>query len=88
MNDKPTFKEVLNGIEELLEHKNKNYGESALKPLEIFSKIHPYGVRIDEKVARIKNQENPSEDDIKNNLVDIVGGIVLILKDFGYTKFT
>lgn len=63
--------------------KNKRYGESALKPLDIFAKHHPYGARLDEKLARVQN----SSELRKNDLADIIGGIMLICKDKGFDNF-
>lgn len=63
--------------------KNKRYGESALKPLDIFTKHHSYGSRLDEKLARVKN----SNELRKNDLADIIGGVMLICKDKGWDSF-
>lgn len=78
------FKTATDSLCKMLEAKNKAYGESALKPLDIFAKHHPYGSRLDEKVARIKN----SEELRKNDVVDIIGGLFLICKDKGWDDFT
>ena len=63
--------------------KDKKYGNSALKPLDIFAKHHPYGARIDEKLARIKN----SEELRKNDVADIIGGLMLLCKDNDWDNF-
>lgn len=67
----------------MLQAKNKAYGESALKPLDIFAKHHNYGSRLDEKLARIKNSEELK----KNDVADIIGGLLLICKDKGWNNF-
>jgi hypothetical protein len=63
--------------------KNKNYGESALKPLDIFAKHHSYGNRLDEKLARVKNSDKLR----KNDVADIIGGLMLLCKDNGWDDF-
>ena len=78
------FKTATESLCKMLEAKNKAYGESALKPLDIFAKHHPYGSRLDEKLARIKN----SEELRKNDVADIIGGLLLICKDKGWDDFT
>ena len=78
------FKTATESLCKMLEAKNKAYGESALKPLDIFAKHHPYGSRLDEKVARVKN----SEELRKNDVADIIGGLFLICKDKGWDDFT
>lgn len=79
--------EIATSIGEFLEVKNKSYGESALKPLKIFSRIHSYGARIDEKIERIKNIDVEDERVVKNSVVDIIGGLILICKDKGWKNF-
>ena len=63
--------------------KDKRYGNSALHPLDIFAKHHPYGSRIDEKLSRVKNCTELR----KNDLADIMGGIMLLCKDKGWDNF-
>lgn len=63
--------------------KDKRYANSALKPLQIFAKHHPYGSRIDEKLARVKS----SEELRKNDVADIIGGLMLLCKDRGWDNF-
>jgi hypothetical protein len=66
-------------IRELLITKNLKYGNSALEPLGVFSKLSVKEgllVRIDDKLKRIKNGslENDDEDVIN----DLVGYLVLL----------
>jgi hypothetical protein len=63
--------------------KDARYGNAALKPLDIFAKHHNYGSRLDEKLARVKNCDELR----KNDVADIIGGLVLICKDKGWTNF-
>jgi hypothetical protein len=67
----------------MLQAKNKNYGESALKPLDIFAKHHSYGSRLDEKLARVKNSDKLR----KNDVADIIGGLMLLCKDNNWDDF-
>lgn len=83
MEDKDFFKRAYASICKMQEEKNSRYGESALQPLDLFAKHHPYGLRLDEKLARIKN----SEELRKNDIADIIGGCMLICKDKGWDNF-
>ena len=64
---------------ELLLEKNREYGDSALHPLGIFSKlnaIEAIKIRIDDKLARIQfsGQKNIKEDTV----LDLIGYLVLM----------
>ena len=63
--------------------KDHKYGNSALQPLDVFAKHHPYGARIDEKLARVKY----SDELRKNDVADIIGGIMLLCKERGWDNF-
>ena len=80
---KSEFSEIYLSLLRMQEVKDKAYGNSALKPLEIFAKHHNYGSRLDEKLARIKNCDELK----KNDVADLIGGLVLICKDKGWTNF-
>lgn len=77
------FSEVTQSLAKMLEIKNSRYGESALTPLDIFAKHHSYGSRLDEKLARVKN----SDELRKNDVADLLGGLILICKDKGWNNF-
>lgn len=79
-----SFKTIYNSLLRMQEAKDKAYGNSALKPLDIFAKHHNYGARLDEKLARVQN----STELRKNDVADIIGGLVLICKDKGWTDFS
>lgn len=64
--------------------KDKRYANSALKPLNIFAKHHPYGARIDEKLSRVQT----SEELRKNDIADIIGGCMLLCKERGWSDFS
>lgn len=65
-------------IKKLLLDKNSAYGNSALEPIRVFSKLGPIEqllVRIDDKLSRLsKGNEYPGEDTI----TDLIGYLVLL----------
>ena len=83
LKEEKSFKAIFNSLCKMLEIKDAKYGNSALKPLGIFAKHHNYGSRLDEKLARVKN----SDDLRKNDVADIIGGLVLICKDKEWFNF-
>jgi hypothetical protein len=77
------FERAYKSLCKMQQAKNKNYGESALKPLDIFAKHHSYGSRLDEKLARVKNSDKLR----KNDVADIIGGLMLLCKDNNWDDF-
>lgn len=77
------FKKAYESICRMQVEKDKRYANSALKPLNIFAKHHPYGLRLDEKLARVQN----SEELRKNDIADIIGGCMLLCRDRGWSNF-
>lgn len=80
-NDKNEFEgnvdQILNYIEDMLIEKNKSYGNSALNPLRVFSKVdavEQLKVRIDDKLSRIARGNEFIGDDTVN---DLIGYLVL-----------
>ena len=70
---------ALDEIRELLIAKNKKYGNSALEPLGVFSKLDAKEgllVRIDDKLKRIKNGSLERDDEDVVN--DLIGYLVLL----------
>lgn len=70
---------VLKEIEEMLIAKNLKYGNSAIEPLGVFSKLSPeegIKVRIDDKLKRIKNGSLEKDDEDVVN--DLIGYLVLL----------
>jgi hypothetical protein len=66
-------------IRELLIEKNLKYGNSALEPLGVFSKLDPREgllIRIDDKLKRIKNGSLEKDDEDVIN--DLIGYLVLL----------
>ena len=83
MEEEDFFDKAYKSLCKMQQAKNKNYGESALQPLDIFAKHHNYGSRLDEKLARVKN----CTDLRKNDVADIIGGLMLICKDRSWDNF-
>lgn len=80
------IKKITESLNELLQEKNKRYGNAALIPLGIFNKNNAErGIltRLDDKLMRIKN----SKDIRKNDIVDLLGYLVLFCVDKDWTNF-
>lgn len=70
---------ALDEIRDLLIAKNQKYGNSALEPLGVFSKLDAKEgllVRIDDKLKRIKNGSLERDDEDVIN--DLIGYLVLL----------
>lgn len=69
-------------IKELLLHKNRAYGDSALHPARIFSGAGPVDqilVRIDDKLNRIRSAPaHPGTDPHEDTVLDLIGYLVLL----------
>ena len=73
------IKWTCNEIRDLLLSKNKAYGDSALEPDNIFSKLdnaQAICARIDDKLSRIKN--NGLDDATEDTLDDLIGYLILL----------
>jgi hypothetical protein len=71
---------------EFLKEKNRRYGDSALKPAQIFSRVPATDQlcnRLDDKLNRIKNSDELK----KNDVADVFGYVALILIANGWTEF-
>lgn len=78
---------VFDSLKALLQYKNEKYGDSALTPINIFSKLDAETgllVRLDDKLARIKN----GKDLRKNDVADIMGYLALLSIKNGWTDFS
>ena len=77
---------LLTNFSRFLKTKNELYGNSALEPIGVFSEGNPnilLLVRIDDKLSRIKN----SKDVRKNDVVDLIGYLILFMLYKGWTDF-
>jgi hypothetical protein len=79
MNAKEEITKACKELEEMLHKKNDSYGNSALKPIRVFSKADTEEqllVRLDDKLNRImNNQENAMGE---STIDDILGYLVLL----------
>jgi len=63
---------VILEIRNMLLDKNRKYGDSALNPARLFSKqnaIEQIKVRLDDKLSRIKNQQEDEDEDPELDLI-------------------
>lgn len=77
---KDKIKEASRRVYEMLSEKNNAYGNSALKPINIFSKgsaTDSLCARIDDKLARIKNRG--LSDQTEDTLFDLCGYLILLI---------
>ena len=73
------IKKIGNDVIDLLLEKNEAYGDTANNPSNVFSKldsIEAIKVRIDDKLARIKNKG--LNDKTEDTLSDLIGYLVLL----------
>lgn len=83
---KYTREVILTEFVGFLIEKNRRYGDSALKPVRLFSRLTAIGglkIRTDDKLSRIDNSDKLR----KNDVVDLMGyiGLIIISQDiFGY----
>lgn len=78
---------VLSSMEKVLIEKNKRYGDSALSPLGIFSKLEAADsicIRLDDKLSRVKN----SKELRKNDVSDLIGYLTLLSVSEGWLDFS
>jgi hypothetical protein len=78
---------ILGSLGNLLVVKNRNYGNSALVPLNIFSKMNSQeGImqRLDDKLMRVKN----SKELRKNDIADLMGYLTLLSVQQEWLDFT
>ena len=73
------IEDVCKAISDVLIDKNKKYGNSALKPINVFFKgdnTNSILIRLDDKLSRIKNNK---EDIRVNDICDTIGYLILLL---------
>ena len=79
MNFREEVSSILDEIRDILVSKNEKYGNSALEPIGVFSKLSPKEgllIRIDDKLKRIKNGSLDKDDEDVVN--DLIGYLVLL----------
>jgi len=75
------------GLTKLLLEKNKRYGNSALTPPKIFSKLDAspsIAIRLDDKLGRVANSDAPR----RNDVVDLIGYLMLYCVSEEWTDFS
>jgi len=77
------IKKIFKNLENLVLYKDSKYNGAADSPLNIFTDKHKFGYRADDKLKRIQN----SEELRKNDVVDLIGYLILILRDKKWTDF-
>ena len=79
--------EITEAIRDLLLYKNEKYGDSALKPKQIFYKgdaVNSILIRLDDKLGRII--ANTDDTPRVNDVADIIGYCTLLLIGMGVEK--
>jgi len=83
---KKKIESLYNNHKNLLLYKNKKYGNSALEPLGMFFKgdsTNSILIRLDDKLSRVKNNKELQ----KNDVSDLIGYLMLLCIDKGWTDF-
>lgn len=78
--------ELFKNFKEFLKEKNRRYGDSALSPMNIFSKEgadNQIYNRLDDKLSRIKIAKELK----KNDCADVFGYLALLMIQKGWMKF-
>jgi hypothetical protein len=78
---------VANSIRDLVLEKNQRYGDAALNPLKIFSKLDAGSsiqIRLDDKLSRIINGDELR----KNDVADVLGYLILLCASKGWLDFS
>jgi len=86
LTDEDKIKQVLESLNKLLQEKNKRYGNSALKPINLFNKLESFNsilIRLDDKLNRVKN----SDELRKNDIADIMGYLTLLCVSKNWLNF-
>lgn len=72
---------------EFLKEKNRRYGDSAISPMQLFSKLDASNslcIRIDDKLNRIKNSKDGLR---KSDVCDLFGYLALFMIDKDWITF-
>lgn len=81
---KDMIKEIANEVAELVEKKNKDYGNSFDRTLEVYGDV-AYFLRIDDKLSRLrrltKNKALVTDESIEDTLKDIIGYTLLMINN-------
>lgn len=83
VSSKPDFKKITDSIADLLLYKNIKYGNAALEPMDIFQGKCKVGQRLDDKIARVKNNAELQ----KNDIADLIGYLALVCVEKKWDNF-
>jgi hypothetical protein len=86
LNTQEKIELLFDNFKEFLKEKNKRYGDSALNPIQIFSKKDvdtQICNRLDDKLSRIRNSITLQ----KNDISDVFGYIALLMIQNNWTDF-
>jgi len=86
-NTQENIKQVCKSLADLLLEKNRRYGDSAVNPHRIFSRLPAEEgilIRLDDKCSRIMNATELR----KNDIADILGYLTLLCVSKGWTDFS
>jgi len=75
---KEKVQHIADEIVELLVTKNEKYGNSALDPIRVFSKVdatEQIKVRLDDKLSRLKQAHHTEDEDV---ILDLLGYLILL----------
>ena len=82
------FKNELTSLVEILEAKNHDYGSSTHDTVELFGMVPSYGVRIIDKLNRIRSLAFGTDprvnESLQDTLVDLAGYLLLFLVEIEY----
>jgi len=86
-------RKVFEGMADLIDEKNKRYGDSVTQPIGVFASFVKEGnneslngilVRLDDKLKRIKNSDIIR----KNDVSDLLGYLGFLCANQGWTNFS
>jgi hypothetical protein len=80
--------QVFDSLKDLVLEKNRRYGDSALTPRRVFSRLDAaegVKVRIDDKISRITNNDGEPR---KNDVADLMGYLALLAVSRGWFDFS
>ena len=83
VSSRPDFKKITDSIADLLLYKNIKYGNAALEPMDIFQGKCKVGQRLDDKIARVKNNAELQ----KNDIADLIGYLALVCVEKKWNNF-
>jgi hypothetical protein len=87
-NTQQKITQVFDSMKCVVVEKNKRYGDAALAPIHIFSRLDSgegIKVRIDDKISRIMNRGGEMR---KNDVADLMGYLALLSISYGWLDFT